>query len=82
MSIRVGIYDRSHIFLLKSGIRPESRLLTEVGHATGVAHTTGVASFNQSGTYDRSCVIQPESGLLTRVGHATGVVRYLHYKHV
>jgi hypothetical protein len=30
-------YDRSRVFQLESGIRPESRLLTRVGHTIGVA---------------------------------------------
>jgi hypothetical protein len=81
-------YDWSHVFRL------ESRLLTGVGHTTGVVHTTGVTSSDRSWAYDQSRIIQPESGiqpeshmwpescLSTGVGHTMRVVRYLHYKHV
>jgi hypothetical protein len=37
--------DRSHIFRSESGIQPESRLPTGVGHTTEVAYMTGVVMY-------------------------------------
>jgi hypothetical protein len=42
-SDRSWAYDQSRVFRPESGIRPESRLSTEV------VHTTGVASSDRSG---------------------------------
>jgi hypothetical protein len=57
-------------------IRPESYLLT------GVGHTTRVASSDQSQAYDQSHVFQLELGIQPESCLPTGVRKYLHYKHV